>query len=290
VLEALRDEEYDVVLSFFSPSKDYEKIKSELPAARDKMGGLIASAKFENFHDHYVAGTSRSNTVMSAHALSEKPGSYFVYHNADTNNVYISLFTSEVSQREFLYTIVWGEYKNGWKIHHLDFASFGWSGKRGPDWLEEIKNVREESGDIAAYLTVKAVLGLFRSSQVFAWKDLESQVEVLYEEISQSIAPKFSTPIVVQELNSKPTIYGLDATTVTDSPGQVIPTIQYVSNYKNSQVDLLKEEANMMAPHMERYFKGVNDLGKHLLFVAFEVPPTNPEKQYRTYRTVVEIK
>ena len=294
VLNALRDENYDVVLSFSSLETEYKKTKSALSAARAQMGNLIGSAKFKNFHDHYVtsytAGTERSNIVMSAHALSEKPGSYFVYHNADTKNVYVSLFTSEVRQWETLSTIIWGEYENGWKIHSFDIASFGWAGKRGPDWLEEVTNVREKSGDIAAYLTIKAVSGLFRPSQVFAWKDLESQVEVLYEEISQLIAPKFSTPIVVQELNSKPTIYGLDATTVTDSPGQIIPTIQYVSKYKNSQVDLVKEEANKMAPHMEKYFKGVNDLGEHLLFMAFEEPPTNPEKQYKTYRTVVEIK
>ena len=196
----------------------------------------------------------------------------------------------EVSQRETLYTIIWGEYENGWKIHNFDIASFGWGGKRGPDWLEEVTNVRGKSGDIAAYLTIKAVSGLFRPSQVFAWKDLDSQVKILYEEISNSIAPMFSKPMVVQELDSKPTIYGLDARTVTDSPGRVIPAIQYVSKYKSSQVDLVKEEANQMAPHMEKYFQGVNDLAEHLVFMAYEEPPIDPKKQYKTYTTVVEIK
>jgi len=94
----------------------------------------------------------------------------------------------------------------------------------------------------------------------------------------------------VQELDSKPAIYGLDATTVNDLPGQIIPTFQYVSKYKNSQADLIIEEANQMAPHMEKYFEGVNDLGENLLFVAYEEPPIDPKKKYKTYRTVVEIK
>jgi len=293
VLNALRDEEYDVVLSFFGRKPGFEEIKSALPAARNKMGSLVESAKFENFHDHYVTGltgTETGNTVMSAYALSDEPGSYFVYQNAGTQNAYVSLFTSEVSQRETLYTIVWGDYEDGWKIHNFDIASFGWSGRRGPDWFEEAKRVREESGDVAAYLTMKAVSGLFRPSRVFEWKDLEGQVSDLYAEISESIASKLSEPIVVQELDSKPTIYGLDATTVNDLPGQIIPTIQYVSKYSRSQAALVVEEANQMAPHMENYFKGINDLGVNLLFVAFEEPPIDPTKQYKTYRTVVEIK
>jgi hypothetical protein len=293
VLNALRDEEYDVVLSFFGRKPGFEEIKSALPAARDKMGSLIESATFKNFHDHYVtglAGTETGNIVPSAHALSDEPGSYFVYQNTDTKNAYVSLFTSEANQTEALYTIVWGEYEDGWKMHNFDVASFGWSGKRGPDWFEEAKKVREKSGDVAAYLTMKAVSGLFRPSRVFEWKDLEGQVNDYYGEMYKSVASKLSEPMVVQELDSKPTIYGLDATTVNDLPGQIIPTFQYVSKYPNSQADLVMEEANQMAPLMEKYFEGVNDLGVNLLFVAYEEPPIDPEKKYKMYRTVVEIK
>ncbi|MBW2578615.1 MAG: hypothetical protein JRE38_11170 [Deltaproteobacteria bacterium] len=293
VLNALRDEEYDVVLSFFGRRSGSEEIRNALPAARDKMGSLIESAKFKNFHDHYVtglAGTETGNTVMSAHALTDEPGAYFVYQNTDTQNAYVSLFTSEVSQTEALYTIVWGEYEDGWKIHNFDIASFGWSGKRGPDWFEEAQKVREKSGDVAAYLTMKAVSGLFRPSRVFEWKDLEGPVNDFFAEMYKSVASKLGEPMVVQELDSKPAIYGLDATTVNGLPGQIIPTFQYVSKYKNSQSDLIMEEANQMAPHMEKYFEGVNDLGANLLFVAYEEPPIDPKKKYKTYRTVVEIK
>jgi len=292
-LNALRDGNYDVVLSFFGPEADYEETKSALSEARIRMGSLLLSARFKNFHDHYATGLTGSgqpNTIMSAHALSEEPESYFVYHDADTQNVYVSLFTSEVTKSESLFTIIWGDYENGWKIRALDFGNFGWAGKRGPDWLGEVENVREEYGDIAAYLTLKAVAGLFRPSQSFAWKDLENQVKALYEEMAKTISPMLSSPMVVQELNSKPTIYGLDAMTVAESPGQVIPEIHYFSKYDNAQVDLVEEEANQMAPHMEKYFKGVTDLGRHLLFVAYEEPPIDPEKEYKMYRTIVEIK
>jgi hypothetical protein len=293
VLNALRDEEYDVVLSFFARKPGFEKIESALPSVREKMGSAIGSAKFKSFHDHYVtglAGTETGNPVPSAHALSEEPGSYFVHQNADTKNAYVSLFTSEVSQTEALYTIVWGEYEDGWKMHNFDIASFGWSGKRGPDWFEEARKVREESGDIAAYLTMKGVSGLFRPSRVFEWKGLEGQVNDFFAETYGSVASRLSEPMVVQELDSKPTIYGLDATTVNDLPGQIIPTFQYVSKYKHSKADLVIEEANQMAPLMEKYFEGVNDLGVNLLFVAYEEPPIDPKKKYKTYRTVVEIK
>jgi hypothetical protein len=292
VLNALRDEEYDVVLGFFGRKPGFEKIESALPSVRDKMGSVIESAEFKSFHDHHVTGltgTETGNTVMSAHALSDEPGSYFIYQNADTQNAYVSLFTSEASQTEALYTIVWGEYEDGWKIHNFDVASFGWSGRRGPDWFEEAQKVREQSGDIAAYLTLKAVSGLIRPSRVFAWKDLEGQVSEFYAEISESVASKLSEPIVVQELDTKPTIYGLDATTVKDLPGQIIPTILYVSKYPNSEADLVSEEAHQMALHLEEYFEGVTDLGANLLFVAYEEPPTDPKKQYKMYRTVVEV-
>jgi hypothetical protein len=292
-LNALRDGNVDVVWRFFGPEADYEETKRALSTARIRMGSLLLSATFENFHDHYATGLTGSgqlNTIMSAHALSNEPGSYFVYYDADTENVYVSLFTSEVTKSESLFTIVWGEYEDGWKIRALDFGNFGWAGKRGPDWLGVVENVREKSGDIAAYLTLKAVAGLFRPSQSFAWKDLENRVKALYEEMAESIASMFIAPITVQELNSKPTIHGLDAMMVAESPGQVIPEVHYVSKYDHAQVDLIEEEANQMAPHMEKYFKGVTDLGRHLLFVAYEEPPIDPEKEYKMYRTIVEIK
>lgn len=293
VLNALRDENYDIVIGFFSPETEKEKTKSALPSARAKMGSLISSAKFKPFHDHHVTGlkgTKRSRIVMSEDALSKRPDSYFVYHNANTDEVYVSLFTSEVSHTETLYTIIWGKYGSDWKIHYLDFGNLGWSGKRGPAWLEQVKSVRRSSGDIAAYLTIKAVSKLFRPSQVFEWNGLETKAKALYEEITKAIAPKFKAPIVMEEIESKPTIYGIDAMTVTESPGQVIPAIQYVSKYKNSQTDLVKKEANQMAPHIEKYFDGVKDLGENLLFAAYEEPPTDPKKQYQVYRTVVKIK
>jgi hypothetical protein len=136
---------------------------------------------------------------------------------------------------------------------------------------------------------MKAVSGLFRPSRVFEWKDLEGPVNDLFAETYKSVASKLSEPLVVQELDSKPTIYGLDATTVDDLPRQVIPTFQYVSKYKRTQPDLITEEANRMAPLMEKYFEGANDLGANLLFEAYEEPPIDPKKQYKMYRTVVEI-
>jgi hypothetical protein len=292
VLNALRDEDYEVLSSFFARKPGIEEIESALPPAREKMGRLIESARFESFHDHYatgLVGTETGNIAMSAHALSDAPGSYFVHQDADSENVYISLFTSEASQTEVLYTIVWGEYEDGWKIHNFDVASFGWSGKRGPAWFEEVKRVREASGDIAAYLTMKAVSGLFRPSRVFEWKDLEGPVNELYAELYAAVVLKLGAPMVVEEVDSKPTIYGLDATTVNDLPGQVIPTIHYVSKYPDSDADLVTEEANQMALHIERYFEGVKDLGDNLLFVAYEEPPVDPKKKYKMYRTVVAV-
>jgi len=293
VLNALKDEEYDVVLSYFDPEADREQVSVALPAARAEMGDLIGSAEFQNFHDHHVTSfgaSDQSSVVMSAHALSDEPGSYFVYHNAGTDNVYVSLFTSEVNQREILYTVIWGEREDGWKIHALDIGSFGWSGKRGPDWLGEVRDVRAKSGDIAAYLTLEAVSRLFRPSRMFAWKELDEQAKTLYGELAKSIAPTFSEPIAVQELDSKPIIYGLDAMTVGEFPGRVIPAIHYVSRYDGSQRELVEQEANEMAPLMGRYLEGIDDLGEHLLFVAFEEPPIDPKKQYKTYRTIVKIK
>jgi hypothetical protein len=137
---------------------------------------------------------------------------------------------------------------------------------------------------------MKGVSGLFRPSRVFEWKGLDGQVNDFFAETYGSVASRLSEPMVVQELESKPTIYGLDATTVNDLPGQIIPTFQYVSKYKHSKADLVIEEANQMAPLMEKYFEGVNDLGVNLLFVAYEEPPIDPKKKYKTYRTVVEIK
>lgn len=292
LLSALRDQEYDVVLGLFGPNTDREQTRNSLMKASDQLESLIGSAEFENFHDHHVsglAGDGATNTVWSEHALSDEPGSYFIYHNADTQNAYISLFTSEADQRELLYTIVWGEYEDGWKIQALDFAAFGWGGKRGPDWLEEVEQIRQGSGDIAAYLTLEAVSGLFHPSPVFAWKDLESRVKLLSGEIAKSLAPKFGTATIVQELDSKPQIYGLDAVIAEDQPGQVIPVILYVTKYEISQVDLVEDEAHQMAPHMEKYFEGVSDLGDYLLFAAYEEAPTDPEKQYSTHRTVVKV-
>jgi len=292
VLNALRDEQYDAVMSLVSPTAELEKTKQELPEIRAKMGKLIGSASFETFHDHYVTGlpgTNQTTLVMSAHALSEDSGAYVIHQNTDTESSYISLLTSEAGPTEILYTIIWGKYDEGWRIRSLSIAMLGWNGKRGPAWLEEIKRVRATSGDVAAYLTFKAVAGLIHPSAAFEWKGLEDRATALYQELAKSIDPMFSKPIVVQELDSRPTIYGIDATTVDDLPGQVIPVIHYVSKYPNSQADLIREEAHQMAPYLETYFKGITSLGKNILFTAYEEPPTDPKMQHAVFRTVVEI-
>jgi len=292
VLNALKDEQYDVVMGLFSPTADAEKTQNALPEIRSKMGDMLGSARFRGFHDHYVTGLTEANastTVISAHALADEPGAYFVHQNTDTENSYISLFTSEAGPTEILYTIIWGEYAEGWKIRSLNIALLGWSGRRGPDWLEEVQRVRATSGDTAAYLTFKAVSALFRPSPLFEWKDVESQAKALYQEIAPAVAGKLNGKTVIQELESKPAIYGLDATTADDLPGQVIPVVSYVSKYPLSEVDRIQDEAQQMAPLLEKYFDGVTKLGTNILFTAYAEPPTDPKKKYHVFRTAVEI-
>jgi hypothetical protein len=54
-------------------------------------------------------------------------------------------------------------------------------------------------------------------------------------------------------------------------------------------IPVSEDEANQMSPVVQEMFTGIADGASNIVFKAFSEPPTDPNKTYQSYGTVVEV-
>jgi hypothetical protein len=200
------------------------------------------------------------------------------------NEMFMSL--SETQEfNKLLLSLVYAKQDGQWKLSQYHIGSFKIAEKNAVQWYEEALPYYNQGSLISALFRLEMANSCLNPAPFLKYQK-EGEIVELAEKAQAEFKSKYSLPIQLSDIKGKPVIYDIRPQFVQQD---IIPVVWYITSIKLEDVNGLKEEANSMSPIVQQMFPDIAEGTKYIVFKAFSEPPSDPNKTYKAYGTVVEV-
>ena len=215
-----------------------------------------------------------SKTGSKNDILSASHGYTFTFVN-DEKESYLSLLKVSNYQFDFVIAVTYGRSGNGWKIYELDNFFIGNCGKTVYDLYNLAKQNEGKGFLLDAFVYAGAANDCLNGEDVkFKWTN-EKSIKLYLKTIENKVAQKYSFPIALNRINSKPLITGIEARVIASG---VVPAITYQTSFSLKDTLNLKKENEAIKKEIRSIFK---DLDSHTTIVYRAQPVSgSPDGSY----------
>lgn len=284
IIEAIKTNQPNVINDIFS-GKLIEQSGDDLDTIFNVTYEILKDAEFKKLDYLYVinATDNVSNTIFSGMTGDDD---YIIHYKALNKNVFISLYTAETPNNEMLIALIYGETKNGWKLHHLQFGTYSLYHKTSIDFYKEALRY-----DSLGYL-VDAANHLFLAqkclkpaNQLWQWLREKDIVE-LQKSVMEKINTDYKFPLTIEEIETKPQIYNIYPQLLSDSYETMIV---YYSQINLKDTVALKKENLEIQKLIGKIFSGIDTEKNYLLYRATNELPNGTPKKIERYGFIQEL-
>jgi hypothetical protein len=267
-----------VVTGLADEQEARQKIYDAFPA----MAQLLAEQELEVYQDCYCVCEGEGSTSCTLHP--ETDYDFQISIEAVSNEMFVSLLETQ-EFHNLLLSIVYVKQGDNWRLWQYSLGSIKIAERNAVQWYEEASEYYKQG-----YL-VPAIFRLQLSSTClhpapFLKYQREGEIVDLIEKAEVEFNSEYSFPIQLSGIESNPVIYYIKSQFVQQ---EIIPVIWYVTSIELEDINGLKEEANMISPIVQEMFPGIAEGTEQIAFQAFSEPPTDPDREYDSYGTVVEV-
>jgi hypothetical protein len=240
-----------------------KQINSEL----QQISKNISFSNYELLDEYYLNNIKFNNkNVISSPTVDSN--AYTLNYQSITNETYISLLTASSIDGEFLILIIYGKYKNQWKINFLNIGQYSFFGMNAIDYykLSKSKYLENDLVDAEMFISVSN-LCIKPGKEVFHFNN-ETEVMSLKKSIDDDFATNFKFPMQVDALPKSPKIIRVYPYAI---PEGFFPMIEYQSYIDIKDTLKLTDENMKLRTKVGQIFPGIDKDKKYIFYRACNI-------------------
>ena len=250
----------------------------------DQMTGILNKDSLSKLDEFYICNPE-ANAINTLSSNSIKDSDYTLKYKSINKETYVCLFLSSGTPTRVLITIVYGKYKNEWKINILNFGQYSLFGKNAPEYYQIAQYYLNQNELYNAFEKINAcMICLHPSKNIFQYK-VEPSILELNNLITTKIKETYQFPIVISEIPSKPKIFEIYPYSI---PEGFYPMVQYLSTIQITDTIALAKENQAIQNILPGLFPGINRDKKYIFYSAYNEFP-EPHKETLHYGFIQDI-
>lgn len=202
------------------------------------------------------------------------------------DEIFISIMQTPDEFHKFIASLVYTRQDDQWKLYKFHIGLYSIADKNAVQWYEDAKSNYDKGYLIPAMFQLQVASNCIQPAPFLRYKQ-EAEIADYAKRLQAELNSEYTFPIQLTSLPSNPTIYRLEP---QFAEGKMVSTVSYVTSLPLDNTGNLNEEANLMNPLIQDMFPGIGVEATHIVYRAYSEPPIDPNKQYRSHGTLVEVK
>lgn len=251
----------------------------------EQSSNLIKTTDFKILNQFHVKNstTGIGNTVLSGiSGLND----YIIHYQALNKEMFISLLIPQSGLDQFIVTNIYGKYPDGWKLNIIQFGQYKINGQTAPELFTKAQEKLDKGYLVDAANTIFLCSNAAHPAEKFWQYQKEDEMKSLQEKIMTSINAKYSFPLTLKEIDTKPQILTIYPIGMQEG---YFPMIEYLTNIDLNDTVKTKSENEKIHNTIGQIFSGIDNDKKYIFYKAFSQMP-NGKTPIPTYGFVKELK
>jgi hypothetical protein len=277
LVKALVSNDINAIKSLMSPDLQ-SQVEMDLAKMSASLKDVFKSNKYQTIDAFHTVGIKNAPT-MEHSSKDRENNNYAFKYKALSKDMYVSLLLPEVINNEIMVTAVYGKYENTWKLNILRFGQYSYYKKLAPSYLKLSEESYKQGNLIdAVNHIILAKQCMEPANELFTYEK-ESAINAMHEKVMKDINAKYTFPLTVEKVPSKPQIIRL-LPHITEEG--YYPIVYYLTKYSLQDSVSLKAEYEGMRKEVGKMFQGIDTDKKYVYYWAFnEIPDdTKPILHY----------
>ena len=255
-----------------------DKLLEVVNADFDKLINQVSSSfKSESYRilDEYMVQNSKTdirNTLLSGNLNDDD---YVLSYQALNKEMYVSLLVPNGLDNELLFTVIYGNYDNQWKINIIQFGQYSFFRKSAPAYYTLAKDCYKKAYLIDAITNIELAKQCLRPSNDFFQYRNEKEINEFYDDIMKEANSKYSFPMALEQVDTKPEVFRIFPEMGKDA---FFPMVLYLSDINLKDTVRLKVEYEKVKKEVNRIFTGINKDKKFVFYRIFNKIPHEHER------------
>jgi hypothetical protein len=267
-----------------------EKSGNQIDTLVNSVGDAFKTKDYQLLNEFYTKNTTTNigNTVFSGLTQSD----YIINYLALNEEMYVSVMVSKNLPVNFMVLAIYGKYKDGWKLNILHIGEYSMLGKTTPDYYNEALDFYHRGLLIDASDMIFIASQLANPAGTYLKYKNEDEMKSFYTKVVNEANTKYHFPIVVDQIKTKPQIFGISPQFIGEPGHQgIFPFIKYKSDIPLSDTVNLKIENQAIQKVIAGIFNNIDQNKDYILYRAFDrFPQANiPNSQIKSYGFIQKI-
>lgn len=244
-----------------------DEAKKNISKLLDSISKQLKENPYQLLDEYYVINKyADSDTILATGPLINRYGLKYPY---TTFEEYFAYYLPKKSANKHLLGLIYGKYKDGWKIINLSLAPYTIDGKSGPElYLQARDDYDKTNYPGAAREAAKAILCI-KPAPYWVYPD-EEDAEMFNKKV-QAYIKYYQFPFVLFMVQSGPMILAIGD---KQTPDGVFPAVTYMTHYDIKNTAAVKTENKEVNQQICRMLPGLAKHYDHIFYSAYNEKPT----------------
>ena len=211
------------------------------------------------------------------------PKAFFLHLEPFRRETFVSLRTVSTPPNQGLIATIYARENDGLHLYGIRVGLLRVLGRDAMDWIEEAGRLRETSGPVAASIRAALARQLLRPVPFMQFVN-EPRTQKRLEDLAAELQAQYSLPMAVPGPEPQPSLYSYSP--VVTGEGLSV-AVHYITTVSLEQGSRIEAEARAMHPKVLEMLPGLCDGVESIVYRAFKEPPSDPQRVYERYGTVV---
>lgn len=252
--------------------------REEIKKLMQLLQGNLQMRNLRILNEYYQKNASKKNVGIVSSGQNNNHD-YVIRYEALDKEMYVLVGSFITKTDQKCITLIFGKHDNHWKLSGLQAGLLKIMNKDAYDWYRLAKSDYERGYYIDALCNINLSTQLLKPANHFWQYQKEREIETFEQKITKQIYSKYSFPLTVNEVETKPVIFRVYPQVMPDG---CYPLIMYTTSVDFDDVQKLAKECNAIHDQIGKLFKGIENNNKKILYRPFKTIPTGTEtgKQY----------
>ncbi|MDC7243779.1 MAG: hypothetical protein PQJ44_07625 [Sphaerochaetaceae bacterium] len=256
-----------------------EHLGEDFSSIIPKFQEIYDDNEYVVFKEYYTIfkkiGNNNNGTIIGS-----EEDDFIIDFNFQNEESYFLFLKSEHIGLQYLLFFALSKYDNKWKIDSINLGKYSVNGYNAHQLVEKAKEMNEKGDVFNSIFYTLALSEVLRPLTFLEYKK-EKEYKEFYKKNINEINEDITFPIIFSDSVQ---ILGLNVELTNDNG--IIPVVQYITD-KDFEENILLEEINIFKEELIKEFPGIDHEFEKILFRAYSEMPTDPEKEYSIYNSVL---
>jgi len=283
ILGTIQKSDFDGLFAYFANGvDDGAKLKQRLQGSFPSLVKSTAGKSFDTYREYYIKWQGKNNGPAVIVPQSDTDFRLSVDHASDEMYVFLGV-SRDFSQA--MLTMTYTKQNGSWRLYNSYVGSYKVANKTAPEWYQEASTQYDMGHLVPASFRAQHASKLLAPSPMAKY-DFEAKIVAYAKKLQDEMRATYTFPITASSVKGSPAIYYLDPQFVQND---IVPVVWYITSNPLDNEAALKDEANLMSPVVQDMFPGIADGVSNIVFKAFSEAPSDPNKKYNSFGTVVQV-